>query len=264
MPCTSSQGVQIPVQHNKQKLPYGSLARLSLQTGLSERTIREYTLGCNKRPRFRTAALLLLGQGFGWDSIQNYMLQHYDGADSIFECLPASGSGCFPAIPAYDPHNSFLPSFVKVSLSSCLYRFFSLTQTETGKRRKTIISELSESARCSPSCVKKLLAGYSDWRFPQTHLEPPWFLLLAFAKVCGCTRQDFNYLLSAAFPDLAMAFWIRSNYAPQEGCTTAAAEIEKYINRCKCACRTDKGLHTCNDCKHCVIPEIELIVRTQQ
>ena len=112
--------------------------------------------------------------------------------------------------------------------------------------------------------VKKLLAGYSDWRFPQTHLEPPWFLLLAFAKVCGCTRQDFNYLLSAAFPDLAMAFWIRSNYAPQEGCTTAAAEIEKYINRCKCACRTDKGLHTCNDCKHCVIPEIELIVRTQQ
>lgn len=265
MPCTSHQGVQLPEKPDNRRLPYGSLTKLSNQTGLSERTIRECLLDCGKRPRFRTAALLLLGQGFRWNNILQSMCLFHPETKALYDDLEMGSNRFFAPIPAYDPRFPTEPPFLRDRLSSCLYRILSQTETKTGKRRTQIVSEISVSARCSQSCLKKMLAGYCDWSgASQTHLEPSWPALVAFAKVCGCSRSDFDYLLSAAYPDLALAFWLRPSYAPSEGHLTAATEIENYMIRCRHACCVYKGLHNCKQCSRCSLPEIELMIRAKK
>lgn len=222
-------------------------------------------LGCNKHPRFRTAALLMLGQGFGWDAIQQYMCQHYPDAVLLYHTLTNTEKGYFPTIPIYDPFKAVLPPYTQESLSVCLCRIICQTETKRNKRRADILTEISVYGQCSLSCVKKLLAGYCDWpKQSQTHLEPPWPVLLSCAKVCGCSRLDFDYLLSVAFPDLALAFWLRPSYSPDEGYTAAAMEIDRHIKRCKYACSRSKGLVNCDECKHCSMPKIELTVRARK
>lgn len=263
MPCTSSQGVQLPVQNVQNKLPYGSLSRLSRQTGLSERTIREYCPGCDKQPRFRTVALLLLGQGFGWQDIQQQMLSHYPNVSCICENPAENGKTYFPTIPAYDPLQASLPPFVVDNLSICMNTIIDNAAKETNQSRKEIIAEIEKKAQCSQSAIKKLLAGYCDWEAKtKNRFEASWIMIVASAKVCGCSKSDYNYLLSVAYPDIAMAFWLHPFYSSQEGYSTASAEIEKYMKRIQSACRKDKGLHDCNHCRHCSLPKIELTLRS--
>lgn len=263
MPCTSSQGVQLPVNNFQNKLPYGSISRLSRQIGLSERTIREYFSGCDKQPRYRTVALLLLGQGFGLEEIQQQMISQYPMASCICDNPAENGKSHFPAIPAYDPLRVSLPPFVLDKLSICMNTLIDNAVKETNQRRTEIISEIADLAGCSQSSVKKMLAGYCDSDAKtRNRFEASWVMIVASAKVCGCSRSDANYLLSVAYPDIAMAFWLHPSYSAQEGYSTAAAKIEKHMQRMRSACRQDKGLHNCTQCRHCSLPKIELVVRS--
>ena len=263
MPCTPPQGVQLPVQNVQYKLPYGSLSRLSRQTGLSERTIREYLSGCDKQPRFRTVALLLLGQGFGWEDIQQQMFCQFPFLALRWKQLGGNRKSVFPTIIPYDPRRALLPSFTLISLSNAIDTIIDNAALKTKQRRTAIISEISNLAQCSQSSVKKLLAGYCDCNAEtQSRFEISWNLIVASAIVCDCSELDLQFLLSTAFPDLALAFWLHSSYSAEEGYSTAAAEIENYMQRIKTACRQDKGLHNCNQCRKCNFPKIELVVRS--
>lgn len=221
--------------------------------------------GCDKQPRFRTIALLLLGQGCGWQDIQQQMISQYPIASYICDNPSENGKSYFPLIPAYDPQRASLPPFVLDNLSTCLNEIIDNVVEETNQQRKEIVTEISDLAGCSQSGMKKMLAGYCDWDAKvQNRHEASWIVIVASAIVCGCSRADINYLLSVAYPDIALALWLHPSYKSQEGYSTAAAEIENFMQRIRSACRQGKGLQNCKQCRYCSLPKIELVVRSSK